>query len=146
MSTKTLNVTCTTVPANSQVVVALDSTYGLYLGSQATMDASTGAYLTPGQYRNKWPHPVLKITAKCTTQNMTLTFDILTGVAGAAADWETQGGAGVGSHTITAGTTSTFEWKPLAGDWRVKYTAGADNPDACTVRISMVNPTTDYGS
>lgn len=144
MSCKTLNITCSVAPGNSATVIALDSTYGLIYGSQASQHASTGAYLTPGKYRSKWAHPVVKVTAKCTDQNVTVLDQILTGVAGTSADWETQGAAG--SHTITAATTSVWEFKPEAADWRLRIDAGATGPTTCALRVSVIFPTTDYGS
>lgn len=144
MSTKTLTVSCSTAPGNSETVIALDSTYGL-MGSQASMHASTGAYLTPGRYRSKWDHAIVKVIAECATQNVTVLDQILTGLGTAAADWETQ--AAAGSHTITAGASpATWEFKPMGADWRIRIDAGATGPSACIVKVIVIFPSTDFGN
>lgn len=130
-------------PGNSQSIIVIDSTYGLSSGSQATMDATTGAYLTPGRFRNRWDGAIVSVTVKATTNDVTGLDQILTGVAGTSADWETQGTAG--THTVTAGTTAVWEFKPLAADWRVRIDAGATGPSALVVRVRVVWGE-DYGN
>lgn len=136
-----LTITSTTVPANSQFVVVFDSTRGLQ-NSQASI-ATGAAGLIPGARRSQWARSAVEFTALCTTQNVTLLQQILTGVAGAAADWETQGAGG--SITITAATTSTGEWKPLAADFRLVVQAGATGPATCVVK-AVLTRSDDYGA
>lgn len=140
---RALSLTCNTVPGNSQTVVVFDSTYGSGLVNQASVNASTGSSLTPGPYRNRYAGAIVGITVKCTTQNVTLLEEVLTGTAGTSSDWEAQGSAG--TNTVTAGTTSVLEFKPLAADWRIRVLAGATGPGACTVRIRVVWGE-DYGN
>jgi hypothetical protein len=142
-----LPVHCTTNPGNSQFVVVFDTTRGLALGDQVAV-ASGNARLVPlstdakGR-RGAFTGAALRGTILCTTQNVTLLQQDLTGVAGAATDWETQGTAG--SVTITAGTTQPFEFKPLAPDWRLVVQAGATGPDSCVVKLAITWGE-DYGS
>ncbi len=132
--TRALHLTCTTAPASSQSVIVIDSTYRTIYGSQASQNSSTGTYLTPGRYRNGWAKAVVRYTVKCATQNVTTLDQILTGVAGTSADWETEGS---GSHTITAGTTTVVSFTPSAADWRVRIDAGATGPTTCVVHVSV---------
>lgn len=132
--TPKLNVTCTTLPGNSETVVVLDSTRGL-MGSQASVHATTGSTLTPGSYRNKWAKAIVRVTVKAATQNVTALFDELTGVAGTSSDWET---TAAGSNTVTAGTTAEYEFTPKTADWRFRILAGATAPSALVVRVSVV--------
>jgi len=139
---KQLNPTCTTAPTATTTVIALDSTWGL-MGSQAGQ-ASGGTYLTPGPYRARWQHAVIKVIAECATADMTVADQILTDAGTAAADWETQGASG--THTITAGAApTTWEFKPMGADWRLAITS-AGSPTAVRVRIQVVLPSTDYGN
>lgn len=137
-----MNVKCTVVPANSQTVIALDSTRALML-TQASI-ATTDAGLIPGSFRSRWPRAVASVTVDCTTQNVTAKFEILTGAGTAAADWKEQGAAG--SQTVTAGTTFTYEFKPLGADWRVRILAGATGPATCFVNIDFLTNSKDYGN
>lgn len=140
--TRALNFEYTVVPAANESVVVLDSTRGLITNANASITTGN-AYLVPGNFRNRWAGAIIRYTVKAVTQNVTATDQILTGVAEAAADWETQGAAG--SHTVTAGTTSVIEFKPLAADFRVKIDAGGTAPDSLTVRVSVVWGE-DYGN
>lgn len=141
---RALNITnSSNKPGNSASIVVVDSTYGLINGSQATMHASTGTYLTPGPYRNRWAGAIVRYTVACTSQNVTALDQILTGVAGTSSDWETQGTAG--THTVTAATTTVVEFKPLSPDWRVRIDAGATGPATLVVRVSVVWGE-DYGN
>lgn len=137
------SITCTTAPGNSQTVICLDSTRGLVDGSHSSI-ATNAAGMAPGRFRSKWPRAVASVTVACTTQNVTAKFEILTGVAGTSADWEEQGAAG--SQTVTAGTTLTYEFKPLAADWRIRILAGATGPATCVVKVDWVDETKDYGN
>ena len=132
----------TVIPAANQSVVVLDSTRGLITNANASITTGN-AFLVPGKYRNKWAGAIVRYTVLAVTQGVTATDQILTGVAEAAADWETQGAAG--SHTVVAGTTSVLEFKPLAADFRIKIDAGGTAPDSLTVRVSVVFGE-DYGS
>lgn len=131
---RALNVKTTTVPANNESIVVLDSTRRLFSGTQASI-ASGSAYLAPGNYRNAWAGAIVRYTVKATTQNVTATEQLLTGAAGTSADWET---GAAGSHTVTAGTTYNGEWKPQGADWRLKIDAGATGPSAIVVNASVV--------
>lgn len=128
-----LSIDCTTVPANSAFVVVLDSTRGL-MNTQASV-ATGGAGLVPGVFRSRWAGGAMRYSALCTTQNMTVLEQILTGKAGAAADWETQGAAG--SQTVTAGTTLTREWKPLGHDFRLLVQAGGTAPATSVLQVTV---------
>lgn len=133
-----LTITCTVAPGNSQFVVVFDTTRGL-MGTQDAV-ASGNARLVPlstdaGGRRSSFARPVLEYSALCTTQNVTLLQQDLTGVAGVAGDWETQ--AAAGSVTVTAGTTAIGEWKPLTPDWRVVVQAGATGPATCVVKLTI---------
>lgn len=128
--TESTSFTWTTVPANSQVVVPIDTTR---LGRGATTSIATNsAFLIPGTDRNVWNGACLRYTILTTGQNVTCLEQVLTGAANAAADWETQGAAG--SVTVTAGTTSTREFKPLAPDWRLRIDAGATGPTTLVLK------------
>lgn len=133
----------TVKPGNSAFVIPLDSTRGLINGANASI-ASGSTYLAPGPNRGRWAGAKIMWTANCTTQNVTLDEQIMTGTAGTSADWETQNGSS-GTHTITAGTTAIGEFKPLAGDFRLLVTAGATGPGALTMKITVVW-TEDFGN
>ncbi len=120
----------TAVPGNSQIVVPWDSTRGA-ANMLWTAVAAGAASLVPGPWRGKFTMAVVRYSILCTGQNVTLAEQVLTGNAGTAADWETQGAAG--AATIAAGTTSVREFKPLAPDWRIMITAGATGPTLFTV-------------
>lgn len=136
------SISSTVNPENSETSIVLDSTRGL-MNSQASISTSA-AQMAPGSFRGKWPRAVASVTIKCTTQNLTAKFEILTGSAGTSADWEEQGA--LGSQTVTAGTTFTYEFKPLAADWRIRVLAGADNPDATDVKVDFMTHVSDYGN
>ncbi|HYF52981.1 MAG TPA: hypothetical protein VEA41_01845 [Salinarimonas sp.] len=136
-----LSFTWTVKPGNSESVVVLDSTYGLR-GSSASL-ASGSAFLTPGPLRNRWAGAIIRYTVLCTTQNVTGKEQVLTGQAGTSADWEDQGTAG--SYTVTAATTSTREFKPYSGDFRLKFDAGGTGPGALTVKVTVIW-SDDYGN
>lgn len=141
-----LPITCTVAPGNSEFVVVFDTTRGL-LGSQASV-ATGNARLVPlstdaGGRRAAFARPVVEYTALCTTQNVTLLLQVLTGVGGVAGDWETQ--AAAGSVTVTAATTAIGEFKPLAPDWRVVVQGGATGPATSVVKLTIAWGE-DYGS
>jgi hypothetical protein len=143
---RALTLSSTTAPGNSQFVPVFDSTRGLN-GTQASV-ASGGASLIPldtgaGGRRGRYAGAIVRYTALCTTQNVTLLLQILTGVGGVAGDWETQGSAG--SITVTAGTTAIGEFKPEAADWRVVVQAGATGPATCVVKLTILFAE-DYGN
>jgi len=138
---RSLDIVCTVVPGNNNFVVVADSTRCL---NNTQADIATGAAgLVPGVFRNRWARAVIEYTALCTTQNVTLLLQILTGVGGVAGDWETQGSAG--SVTVTAATTSVGEFKPLGADWRIVVQAGATGPATCVVKLNVASGE-DYGS
>ncbi len=138
---RALEIVDTTAPANSQFSVVIDSTRRLF-NSQASV-ASGAAGLVPGQYRGAWSGAHIRYSALCTVQNVTLLLQDLTGVAGVAGDWETQGAAG--SVTVTAATTAVGEFKPLTADFRILVQAGGTGPTTCVVRVTMLNGE-DYGA
>lgn len=133
----------TTLPGNSGYVIPFDSTRGPH-GMTYSAIAAGGSFLAPGGMRGKYRAALIRYTVKCTTQNVTVDEQILTGVAGTSADWETQNGAS-GTYTVTAGTTADSEFKPLSSDWRLLITAGATAPSALVV-TGVVVYTPDYGS
>lgn len=138
---RALEIVDTTAPANSQFTVVLDSTRRLF-NSQASV-ATGAAGLIPGQYRGSWTGAHIRYSALCTTQNVTVLLQDLTGVGGVAGDWETQGSAG--SVTVTAGTTSVGEFKPLTADFRMVVQAGGTGPATCVVRVTVLWGE-DYGA
>lgn len=142
-----LTIHCTVAPGNSEFVVVFDTTRGLALTSQASV-ATGNAALVPlstdakGR-RGAFAGASVRYTALCTTQNVTLLEQDLTGVGGVAGDWETQGTAG--SVTVTASTTATGEFKPLGDDWRFVVQGGATGPATCVVKLTITWGE-DYGS
>lgn len=134
MAERGMSVNCTVAPGNSATVVPLDSTWGLAFGSQASQHASTGAYLVPGPFRNKWSKAIVNYTILTTGQNVTVLDQELTGVAGVAGDWETIAG---GSHTATASTTLPVTFTTRSADWRIRIDAGGTGPTTCVVKISV---------
>jgi hypothetical protein len=141
--TRALQTEITTAPGNNEFVVVLDSTHRLHTGTTASV-ATGSAYLAPGAYRNAWAGAIVKYTVRSTTQGVTALDQILTGNAGTAADWETQGASG--THAVTAGTTTVVEYKPLAADWRLVIQAGATGPSALVVQVSVTFGGSDFGS
>jgi hypothetical protein len=135
-------ISCSVLPANSQTVIVLDSTRQL-LYTPASI-ATNAADMAPGSFRAMWQRAVISVTAECTTQDMTMKYEILTGLAGTSADWKEQGASG--SQTVTAGTTHVYEFKPLAADWRIRMLAGSDNPDAVVVKVNWLTNTKDFGA
>src|SRR4051812_34062046 len=91
----------TLVPGNSGFVVPYDSTRDIADLSAVALSAGS-AYLAPGRKRSQRMGAVYGYTVKCTGQNVVVDEQILTGVAGVAADWETQG---PGTFTVTVGGT-----------------------------------------
>lgn len=131
----------TTLPGNAASVIPIDTTR---LGGVSTASVGAGsAFLVPGPDRNMWNRAVVEYTVLCTTQNVTLLLEVLTGNAGTAADWEAQGAPG--TVAVTAGTTATGEFKPLAPDWRIRILAGATAPATLVVR-GTVDWGSDYGN
>lgn len=127
-------VNCTVAPGNSATVIPIDSTWGLAQGSQASQNASTGAFLTPGPYRNMWPRVTVAYTVATTTQNVTALDQELTGVAGTSSDWET---GSAGTHAVTAGTTLPVVFTPRSGNWRIRIDAGGTGPATCVVKVTV---------
>lgn len=143
---RALVITSAVAPANSQFVVVFDTTRGLNT-SNASVATGT-ATLIPLSTDNlgrraMYAGGLIRYSALCTTQNVTLLLQVLTGVGGVAGDWETQGAAG--SVTVTAGTTAIGEYKPLDADWRVMVQAGGTGPATCVVKLTVVNGE-DYGA
>lgn len=133
----------TTVPGNSAFVVPVDSTRGLIQGTQASI-ASGSSFLAPGTFRGRWTKGVVTYSISCTGQNVTVDEQILTGVAGTSADWETQG-ASPSFTQVAAAATTTREFTPSAADFRLLVSAGATGPTTITIRL-MVHFTTDRGT
>jgi hypothetical protein len=121
----------TVPPGNSAFVIPMDSTRGPANLSYASIAAGS-SYLAPGPWRGKLVPAIVRYSIKSTTENVTLDEQVLTGVAGTSADWESQGTDGT-AQTITAGTTAIREFKPLGHDWRLLITAGATGPTALVV-------------
>lgn len=143
---RSLRITSTVAPGNSEFVVVFDSTRGLNTSNASVATGAAG--LVPLSTDNKgrrgmFSRALVYYTALTTTQNVTLLQQVLTGVGGVAGDWETQGSAG--SVTITAATTSIGEFKPLGADWRIVVQAGATGPATCVVKLVVANGE-DYGS
>jgi hypothetical protein len=133
--------TWTVVPANSQVVIPFDSTWAPNCAT--TSIATNSAFLVPGPNRYIWAGVKVNWTALCTTQNVVILFQDLTGAANAAADWETQGAAG--SVTLVAAATQVGEFKPEGTDWRIRVDAGATGPATFVFKGTIIF-TQDYGS
>lgn len=105
--------------------------------------ATTAATVSPGKDRGALARMVWNYSVLCTGQNVTVLDQVLTGVAGTAADWETQGS---GSHVITAGAGATLvEFKPGCPDYRVRVDAGGTGPTTLVMQF-MGTATQDFGS
>ena len=141
---KPMSLRWTVVPGNSGFVIPFDSTRGPHDMTWGAI-ASGSAYLAPGKMRGVYAGMKAAMSIRCTGQNVQADWQIKTGNAGTSADWESQGGAGVGVHTVTAGTTFTGEFKPLAPEWRVLLTAGGAGPTTCEVEMHIM-PSADHGS
>ena len=127
-------------PGNSAFVIPFDSTR---LAAEYASIASGGAALAPGDYRGRLRNAKIGYSVLCTTQNVTVDEQVLTGNAGTSADWDTQGASP--SATVTAGTEEIAEFRPLAPDWRILITAGATGPATLIVR-GQISYTEDFGS
>lgn len=127
------------VPGNSAYVIPWDSTR---LVPEYSSIAAGGAALAPGSFRGHRRRAMISYSVLCTDQNVTYSEQVLTGNAGTSADWDTQG---TGTGTVTAGTETVREFRPLCPDWRLLITAGATGPTTCLV-WGTVAYTEDFGS
>ena len=126
----------TTVPANNQVVVPLDSTRWPSGPTASTSIATNSPLLAPGLDRGFLAGCIVRFSVLCTGQNVTVLEQILTGNAGTSADWETQGASG--TIAVVAGTTQPLEWKPATPDFRLRIDAGATGPTTLVLQIELV--------
>jgi hypothetical protein len=108
----------TAIPANGEFVVPVDSTWGPQGLAYASI-ATGHAKLVPGPWRGHYGTAVIKYSALCTGADVTIADQVITGNAGTAADWETQGS----TFTVTAGGAAQLrEFTPGTVDWRVRAT------------------------
>jgi hypothetical protein len=145
MSARAVEVVRTTNPANSQGVILFDSTWwhSPDKGWEASQHATAGAYLPPGPFRGRFSRAIVQGTVRLGAgDNCTLYEQVLTGVAGAFADWETES---TGTLTLTAASTTPIEWRPQGPEFRLWLVAGADNPASQTTRLSIIPVTYDFG-
>jgi len=126
-------------PGNSAFVVPFDSTRNIF----EQLLASQAANPAPGVLRGKKRRAMISYTILTTGQNVTVNEQDRTAFAGTNADWSTQGGA-AGTATVTAGTPTVREFRPLSPDWRVLVTAGATGPTTL-VFDSTISYTEDFG-
>lgn len=121
--------TTSTVPANSQYIYPLDSTYGFTndMSSTATADR------TAGPYRGRWAGKRFKIAVLCTDDAATLYLDYLE----ADGTW-TSNVMTSSTGNCTADTLVTFDLTPDSIDYRVRILAAADNPTTISVTIREV--------
>ena len=133
----------TVPPGNSGYVIPFDSTRGPHGMVQAAIAAGS-AYLVPGPMRGKYAGFGYRITVYSSDQAVTLEEQCLMRNGNAAADWVTQGGAGVGSHTVASGVEFTGDFLPMGSDHRLLVTAGATAPTLLVVNVTLFR-TADYG-
>lgn len=113
--------------ANNAVNVLVDSTNSLAV--------ATPSSLVPGPYRGRWANMGVKGTVAATGQNVTLNLEVLTGSAGTSSDWEIESS---GTVTVTAGTTYSFRWRPVAPDFRIREVNGAAGPTTLVCRLELI--------
>lgn len=127
-----MNINSVPLPANSGHVLLIDSTRRLI---QSTISAA--AAQAPGTYRSAWKGARITGSIKPTAQTITVTFELLTtpsGTTSAAFETDTNVTNTVGGvATVAAGSTFTFSWLPVTGDWRIRITAGATAPSSIDV-------------
>lgn len=141
MSIRKFSIGFTVPPGNNAFVIPWDSTRGPIEITHASIAAGS-AYLAPGPRRGRYDGKIIRYSIKCTSQNCTVDEQILTGSAGTSADWESQGTTG--TYTLTAGTTATRDFKPLAADHRILVTAGATGPASLVLRATLIT-SADFG-
>ena len=130
-----ISVTWTVKPGNSESVIVIDSTrWPSGPTSGVSQHATTGSFLTPGQDRGFLSKAIVNYTVKAATSDVTVLDQLLTGVAGTSADWET---TATGSHTVTAGSTTSVTFTPTLADWRIRIDAGGTGPTALVVRVNI---------
>lgn len=124
-----ISFTFSDVPADSGTAYPLDST-------RRTISAATAA---PGPYRATWAGGRVVGLVSNGDQAVTMTYEILVGVAGSSADWSTDVTADSGGvFTIAASTAKVIDWAPPAADYRIKIVAGSNNPSFLTCRLEVV--------
>lgn len=124
-----------TIPTASQHVILFDTTQ-----DTGTAVANAAAAQAPGNRRNQFAGYRVKGSILVTTQNVTLKLELGTSPALATSSMfeEDASATSSGSVTITAGTTSLFDWVPRTADWRIRIVAGATPPGAVTVTMMLV--------
>lgn len=131
----------TTVPENSEVIVPLDTTRipgnsGAY-GSMATSDARLAPGGARAQFAGGFVTCVISIGAG---DSITVNWQVLKGNAGTESDWANDPeGPDAGATTQTASTDTPYEWKPSGNDYRIKITAGANNPASIYITGTIHN-------
>lgn len=119
------------LPANSQTVPLIDSTYWNYLPPWTSIATVPG----PGKSRGQLAGRRVTGTISPTVQNVTLRFLILTNPVGTTnAAWEldtnVSGTSSTGSVVVSAGATQPFSWLPATPDFKIEVLAGATAPTA----------------
>lgn len=137
---KAFSIRFTVPPGNSAFVVPWDSTRGPEGISHASIAAGADL-LAPGRKRGRFPRKLIIYTIKTTGQNVTVDEQVLTGVAGTSADWES---SATGTFTVTAGTASPREFKTGGTDHRILVTAGATGPTTLVLEGDVVDHA-DFG-
>ena len=128
MSNWELSYTLSTAPANSGTLYIIDSTT-----LSGNVQASAAA---PGPVRAHWQGKILVTgTIAVGDQDVTLYLDMLKGVAGTSADWETEVG---GTVTLTANTVYPLQWRPRGVDFRARIVAGATAPNTLVTKLQIV--------
>lgn len=125
------------VPANSQTVPLIDTTYWNDTGPWA----STAT--TPGPGKSRGQLGGCRVTGTITPggQAATLRFLILSnpsGTTNAAFELDTNvsGTSSTGSVSVSSNATQPFSWLPPTPDWRIEVLAGGTAPT--TLRSTLV--------
>jgi len=117
----------TDIPANSQYIYALDSTYhGLNVSTSTT--ASNRA---AGPARGLWAGKRYHVTVYAVDDAVTLYLDYLL----ASGAWS-QDVMASSVGNCTADTLKVFDLAPEAGDFRFRILAAADNPTTLAITIT----------
>jgi hypothetical protein len=137
MSSRTFSLKYTILPGNSAYVVPWDSTRGI----EGIVYASEASNPAPGPKRGRYDGKLIRYTLKVGGFDVSLDEQVLDGVAGTNADWNTQ----TATVTVAAGTTVTREFKPFSPDHRILITAGASAPTTLVFKGTILD-CADFGN
>jgi len=140
-----LSLRWTAAPGNNEIAILWDSTRGPAKMLWGDCVASGSPYLVPGEWRHKYNASAIKGTVGVVGNDAELQLQIRTAFADAATDWEAQGGAGVGTITLTDGTPQPFDFKPQNAENRIIVTASSGAITTIYANL-VVYDTTDFGT